>query len=1037
VIKLFAAHPTAANLLMILFLALGIAALPDLEKETFPDFADLEVVVTVPYPGATAAEVEEAICRRIEDAVDGISFIDEVIAEARENLARVTVTMVKGADFQGFMGDVKTEVEAIDDFPDLAETPVISSRGDKQQVVSIAVSGEMPVTELKDYSEDLKDRLQRLDEVSLVRLQGFSERQIRIEVPAERLAGLGLSPASLASRIANQSLNLPAGALETEAGTLVVRLEEERRNPSGFESLVVAAGPSGAEVRLGEIAEITERFETDETKIELSGRRAAMLVIEKTADQDALEVHDAVSDFLAGERKRVPGIELELTRDLTSITRDRLEMLAKNAWQGLLLVFFTLWLFFSIRMAFWVTMGLPVSFLGAFFLFPILGVSVNMITMVGLLLALGLLMDDAIVIAENVATHIKRGENVLQSVAAGVGEVKYGVLSSFLTTVAVFGPITMLDGNIGQILRVMPVVLILVLAVSLVEAFLILPNHLSHSLGHGKQHASRFRVWFDDRLDRFRERVLGRIVDWAVAHHAFTVALTIAVFLISLAMLAGGVLKFQAFPSIDGDVIEARLQMPQGTPLARTERLVDRIEAAIREVGAEMADRQPEGMDLIRNIITQYDTNPTTGERGAHVADISIDLLEAERREGTVDEILSRWREKVGAPTDVVSLIFTEPALGPTGYAIEIRLIGEDLDQLKAASRSLQSWLDSFVGVRDLQDDLHPGKPEVGVRVREGALSQGLSSAELARQLRGAYQGMVAREIQVGDAAYEIEVRLPPTDRDAMSDLQTFHVSLPGGESAPLETVARIVPADRGFGSIIRIDGRRTVTVRGDVDTRSANVNELIAALEREFVPRLAVDFPGIDWSVEGESAEAAETAGSLGRGFLFGLLAIFLILSFQFRGFREPLIVMAAIPASLIGVIWGHLLLGYPLTMPSMMGFVSLMGVVVNNSILLVTFIRNHLADGAAAHEALAGASRDRFRAILLTTLTTVAGLLPLLAEQSLQAQILIPLAISLIFGLLTSTVLVLIVIPCLFMTTGLVHRQADLATQPNQQNQ
>ena len=1033
-IHFFTKHPTAANLLMVLFLALGVMSLTRLEKETFPDFTDLEVVVTVVYPGATATEIEDAICRRIEDVLEGVSFVDEVVAEAQDNLATVTVAMVEDADFQKFMSDVKTEVESIDDFPDLAETPVIRSRGDKEPVVSIAVTGPMLDADLKTYSEDLKDRLQALEEVSLVTLQGFSQRQLRIEVSAEAMIQLGISPASLTRTIASQSLDFPSGELETGEETVVVRLAEERRSPQELENLVIAGSTTGAEVRLGEIAEIRDLFEDEEEKFVINGERAALIQIQKTASEDALTVFAAVEQFIAAERQRVPQMDLFLTQDLTSITVDRLQMLTKNAWQGLLLVFFTLWLFFNFRLSFWVTMGLPVSFFGAFFLMPFLGISINMITMVGLLLALGLLMDDAIVIAENVATHLRRGENAVRSVVAGVNEVKWGVLSSFLTTICVFGPITTLSGNVGQILRVMPLVLILVLTISMVEAFLILPNHLSHSMkGHEKEGGSRFRQWFDTNLQALREKVLGRSVDWAVRHRFFTVGLTGGVFFLSIALLAGGILKFQAFPSIDGDVVEARLQMPQGTPLHRTEAMAEQLVAAIHEVGADLQTRQPQGVDLVSQVTTQFNTNGATGVRGPHLAKVSVDLLSAEERDGSVDEILRRWREKMGKPTDVVSLIFTEPSLGPTGYPVEIRFFGEDLNQLKAASLDLQQWLDSYLGVRDLQDDLHPGRPEVQISMRDGALALGLTASQLAEQIRGGYQGMAAREIQVSDENFEVEVRFAGQDRNSLPDLETFHVRMPNGGLAPLETVAVVEAAPRSFGSVVRVDGRRTVTIRADLDTDVANVNELLAAFQQDYLPAFHQQFPQLNYAIEGESAEAGETSSSLLRGFQLGLLGIFLLLSFQFRSYREPLIVMAAIPLSLVGVIWGHLLLGYPLTMPSMMGFVSLMGVVVNNSILLAIFIDNRLEEGATPFEAVTGASRDRFRAILLTTLTTVAGLLPLLTEQSMQAQVLIPLAISLIFGLLASTFLVLIVIPCLYLMTGMAEaRQARQQASP-----
>lgn len=1026
-IEFFAKHPTIANLLMILMIVLGLGAIPRLEKETFPDFAEMEVVITVAYPGATAGEVEATICERIEDAVDGVTFVDEVISQARENVGVVTVAMVRGANFQKFISDIKTEIEGIDDFPAQAEVPIIRSRGERQPVVSVAIYGAMSPAELKDYSDHLKTKLQALPGISLVTLKGFSQRQLRIEVSTQKLNALGLSSVDVAQAISAQSIDLPAGSLKTDAQTLLVRLSEERRTAKDFESLVVTASSEGAEVRLADIATIHDTFDLEEEKIVFNGKRAGMLLVEKTSNEDALTIYDVVADFVEKEQAAVPQLELRLTKDLTSITRDRLQMLVKNAWQGLLLVFFTLWLFFNARLSFWVTIGLPISFLAAFFVMPFLGMSINMLTMVALLLALGLLMDDAIVIAENVATHLRRGEKAQKAVIDGVLEVRWGVFSSFLTTVAVFGPITLLEGNIGQVLKVMPVVLILVLSFSLIEAFLILPNHLAHSMANLPKKESNFRRWFQRRLVLLREEVLGRAVDWAVEHRWFTVGCAAGVFIISVGLLAGGVLKFQAFPNLEGDVIEARLQMPDGTPLAQTEKIMTHLNQALQDVAASWQERQPQGKTLIKSVTIQYNASLMSGAKGTHTAVMSVDLLPAGQRYGGVEELLTSWRAEAGPIADAVSLIFTEPSLGPSGYPVEIRLFGQDLDQLKLASGELMRWLSRFEGVFDLQDDLHPGKPEIQIQPTPGALTLGLTSLELARQLRAGYQGSIAQEVQHGGDHFEVEIGLPLVNRNDLEDLENIQIVMPGGALAPLQSIATLSQSKRAYGTIMRVDGRRTSTVRAEVNRNQISVNELMGVFESEFVPQLTEEFPQLSYAIEGETAESRITGKSMAKGFQFGLLAIFLLLSFQFRSYKEPLIVMAAVPMSFVGVVWGHLLLGYPLTMPSMMGFVSLMGVVVNDSILLVIFIKNRIREGVDALEAVRRASRDRFRAVLLTSLTTIAGLLPLLAEQSMQAQILIPLAISLIFGLLASTVLVLILIPCLYAMTGVAHGLVD----------
>ncbi|MHC4959889.1 MAG: efflux RND transporter permease subunit, partial [Planctomycetota bacterium] len=677
-------------------------------------------------------------------------------------------------------------------------------------------------------------------------------------------------------------------------------------------------------------------------------------------------------------------------------------------------------IFFNLRFSFWVALGLPVAFLGAFFLFPRIGMSINMITMVGLLMALGLLMDDAIVLAENIAAHRQRGKGPLASVVDGVTEVRNGVLSSFATTVCVFGPLAFVEGSLGKVLRVMPIVLIAVLAVSLIEAFWILPNHLSHTLEHlDPERPGRFRRRFDAIIDFARDRMLGPTVDWAVRWRYLTVGLTVMALLLSIGAVAGGLLKVSAFPDIDGDVIEARVLLPQGTPLAETGKVTRRITEALARVDKEFAPRQPAGQRLVRNVQVAFNRNPDAYESGPHVASVIVDLLPAEERDAPLHAVLRRWREETGAIAGVISLKFKQPSFGPAGQPLEVRLYGSDLGELKAASADLQGWLGGFRGIVDLSDDLRPGKPEVRLTLRPGALGLGVDARMVAGQLRGAFFGTTAREMQVGRESYEVDVRLATADRATLAALDDFRVALPGGELVPLSVVADS-ELGRGFARIARVDGRRTVTISGDVDREFANVEEVLGVFKKEFVPAFRERHPAVEVGLEGEAAESAKTNASILVAFATGLIGVFILLSFQFGSWIEPLIVMITIPLALIGVIWGHVLMGYDLTMPSIFGFVSLAGVVVNDSILLVTFTKTARTQGLTPADASARASRDRFRAVLLTSLTTVAGLTPLLLEKSLQAQFLVPLAASIVFGMITSTLLVLLVIPCFYAILG-----------------
>ena len=1032
-ISFFARHPTAANLLMLVFLSIGLLSIRGLRRETFPDFSPTEVEVRVAYPGATAEEVEEAVCQRIEDALDSVRFVEELRSDARQGLAIVTMEMEPDGDYQAFKDEIDTEVAAIDDLPPEAEDPVITHLHTTDLVLSILVTGPMPLADLKAYCEDFKERLQQQPEVSLVAIQGFSDHQLRIELSDEALRRYGLSAAGVADIVRRQSVNLPAGAIEAREGELTVRFVEERRSPRELEDLVIVAGAGGAEIRLGDIARVWDLFELDEEQVLLGDRRAGLLNVEMTKNQDVIRVADSVKRFIEKEQERYPQLDFEITQDGSTLVSDRLTMLVKNAWQGMLLVFLTMWLFFNLRLSFWVVMSLPVSFLGAFFFMPYLGLTINMMTMVGLLLALGILMDDGIVIAENIATHRAQGKSALAAAVAGVSEVKAGVFSSFITTVCVLGPLALLEGDIGAVLEVVPLVLILVLVVSLVEAFFVLPAHLGHAMHHyDPEEAGRLRRYFDRFIDWTRERLVGRSVDLLLRWRYLWIGTVICLFLVSLGLIAGGVLKFQAFPDLDGDVIEARLVLTPGTPLARTEEVVRRITDGLDRVSERFAPMQPDGQDLVETVYVRFNQNPDAFENGPHVATVTADLLTAERRNARLDDVFRAWREEVGQPPDVMSLAYTEPGFGPQGRSVEIRLRGNDLDELKDAAVEIQQWLSGFVGVFNLADDLRAGKRELRIRLREGAFGLGLDAENMARQLRAAFQGVIADEIQVGPESYEIDVRLRRDDRDSLADFEYFHFTLPGGGRVPLGAVAD-VEIERGWSRIARVNGMRTVTLRGDVDSRLTNTVSLIAEIQSNFLPKLQQQHPSVAVSFEGEPKEGATTRRSILKGMLVGLLGVFILLSFQFRSYIEPLIVMAAIPLALIGVVIGHLLMRIDLSMPSILGFVSLAGIVVNDSILLILFLKMEREQGANVLESAGRASRQRFRAIILTSLTTIAGLLPLLTERSLQAQVLIPLATSIAFGLMASTVLVLLVIPSLYAILadwGLVASVNDEAT-------
>jgi len=883
-------------------------------------------------------------------------------------------------------------------------------------VASVAVTGAAGKTNLKAYAEYLKDLMLRFGGIPKVEITGFSDHQIRVEISDATVRQYGISMSDVAAAIRRQSLDLPSGSIQTVDQDVLIRFADERKTPDDFRDVVVVASTSGGQIRLGDIARITDRFDLDEAKMLFNGRPAAILNITKTEAEDTLEVIDAVNAFLARERQTAPpGIEMVVTNDISSIVRDRLQLLLTNGLQGLLLVLLVLWLFFGFRFAFWVAAGLPVSFLGAVVLMVAVGYTINMLTMVGLLIVIGLLMDDAIVIAENVATKRADGKSPVDAAIEGARQVLPSVFASFATTTCIFGSLAFLKGDIGQILKVVPVVMLFVLVVSLIEAFLILPHHLAHSFGTGDRKPPPVQMAVNRGIDSLRKRVVGPITTAAVKWRYLTAGLAVCALLLSVSMIAGGVLKFAAFPELDGNVMEARILLPQGTPLARTERVVHEVTAALDKVNEALTPEQPGGRRLVEKIATKFNENASANETGPHVATITVDLLDSESRSSRIDDVIERWRKETGDLADVISVKFAESQIGPAGLAFDIRLTGDDLDELKSAALELTTWLGGYRGTSNLADDLRPGKPELRIRLKDGASTLGIDARQIADQLRAAFFGTTVSEIQRGPESYEVDVRIDPGDKDSLSDLDTFAISRADGNLVPLVMVADI-DSGRGFSRINRVNGQRTVTVQGDVDVMQANANEILRDTRANFFPQMAKRYPGVSVSLQGQNKEANTTQRSMLSGFVVGLIGVFLLLSFQFRSYFEPLIVMIIIPFALIGAIFGHILLGLDFTMPSMLGFVALAGVVVNDSILLVNFIKHYHGDTQSVAEAAPRASAARFRAILLTSLTTIVGLLPILSETSLQAQVLIPLVTSLAFGLIATTVLVLFVVPSIY---------------------
>ena len=768
-------------------------------------------------------------------------------------------------------------------------------------------------------------------------------------------------------------------------------------------------------ISLSDIARVDEKYEPSSNAAFLDGVPVILLEVHKPLDADALRSLDDLTNTVKAEQSRgIGSIHLEVVQDVTSIIRDRLTMLVQNGVVGLVLVVLVMSLFFRPAYAAWAAMGLPVAFLGAFAWMSLTGESLNMITVVALLMAIGIVMDDSIVLSDSIAVH-SHGNVTLPSVVQGVVAVAPGVVSSFLTTVSVFLPLSFLAGELGAVLEVLPVVLLAALTASLVEAFFILPHHLKQSLTKSNYSPNKFKVRFEEIFNAFKERGVGRLADWAIDHRLLVVGVAVGLLIITIGALGSGVVKREAMPEIDGDVIEARILLPMGVSLARTEEAVRQVEDALARVNIELKSKQPQQQDLVKRVITRFGRNLSFGESGSHVATVSADLLSAEIRDTTLDELIEIWKREIGVLPGITSLILTEPGIGPQGIAVELRLFHEDLDLLSRASQDLLSEVEKYHGVLNAKQDLNVGKPQLGMQITSDGQALGLTPLAIANQLRGAFLGETLDDIRVGELQYAIEVKFADDSTQDINDLLAFELQLNDGSTVLLPNVVKLYET-REWSSVTQRNGARSVTIQADVDGRIANADAITADIKKNLLPNIQSEYSGITFEIAGQAANSAETVASILRGFLIGIVGVYLILSFQFRSYVEPFIVLLTIPMAFLGVVWGHYLMGYNISMPSLVGAASLSGIVVNNAILLIGVIKERVSDTKSVIDAASEAVRSRFRPIFVSVSTTIMGMAPLLTEPSTQAQTLKPLVISVVFGLLASTVLVMIVVPSLY---------------------
>lgn len=1025
VLAAFARNTVFANIVLVMIFVAGWFATQSMIRETFPEFSLDMVIVSVPYPGADPEEVEEGISRKIEEAIEGVEGIKLYTTESRENQGSANIEVKENYAVNEVLDDVRTKINAISTFPVDAEKPVIYELTLKDPVIMLYLSGDMSERRLKEWSEQLKDEIQQLPPVSQVGIFGTREYEIGIEVSEQRLREYGLSFDQVTDAVRRSNLNLAGGTIRTKGEEIRIRTMGRKYSGPELSSIVVLATPKGDVITLDRVAQIVDGFSEDPIDATINGDPSVMLIVYKTKEEDSLAISKAVQKFVDAKNDILPaGANLKVLYDNTNMLRDRINLLLKNGIIGLSIVFALLWMFLNLRLSFWGGMGIPISIAGALAIVWALGGTINMISLFGFIMVLGVIVDDAIVVGEAIYVHRKSGKPPLQAAVDGVCEVGMPVVAAVVTTIVAFIPLAYVGGIMGKFISILPVVVISCLAVSLVECLILLPAHLSHlpDLNAEEQNMSKLQR----RIDVVH-RITSRGLEWFVKNmyypflrHALnwryvSLCTAIAVLMITVGLVRGGIIKFQVFPSIDGFIMTSQVEFPAGTPPAVTRSALDQVEGALLRLAEKSQTKS--GEPLLEDRLTLVGgTLSDIPSYGPQYGAVQAILLPSERRGIHVDDLMVAWEKEVGRISGVKSLTFEGLSAGPPGAPIEVWLQGNDMDHILAAADDLMARLSKFEGVYQIRSDFPPGKNEMRLTLKPEARALGLTVNDLARQVYAGYYGDEAVRLQRGRDDIRVKVRYTADERSRMSDLERVRIRTPEGHEVPLFSVAE-VSLSPGFSTITRTDGLRRVTVSADVDTNKANANEIFAALIKNFFPALKDNYPDVRVALQGEQKKMRESFSSLYVGFPLAVLGIFIIVATMFRSYAQPFVILFTIPFGIIGSIWGHLLLGYDLSIMSIFGMVALTGVVVNDAIVLIERINENFAEGLPFFEAIRTGGVRRFRAIFLTSLSTVGGLAPMIMETNMQAKFLIPMALSLASGVAFATVLTLVLIPSLLV--------------------
>ncbi|HOR28568.1 MAG TPA: efflux RND transporter permease subunit [Candidatus Sumerlaeota bacterium] len=1019
------ANPVFVNILFWIVIISGGVAAFTMVREVMPEFSVDIIQVTVPYPGAGPEEVEEGIALKLEDAIEGLEGIKNFHTTATEFVGTATIEVLEGYDVQKLKDEITDRVNAITTFPADAERPIITEITTRSPVLFIAIHGQLPERQLKELAEEVKDELMLRDEITQVSVTGAREYEISIELSDEKLRRYGLTFDQVSRIVREASQNWPGGSLRGEAEQLTLRTMARRYTGQEFGDIILLTQPDGASIRLRQVAEIHDSFVEDPIYARFNGEPAVLINVSKTNEEDALKIREQVQEYIDHKLRQLPaGVGMHVWFDSSIFITQRIDMLVGNGISGLIIVFLLLWLFLDLRLAIWCSLGIPVALAGALAIMGLTGQTINMISLFTMIMILGIIVDDAIVISESIYHRRRQGVGPADAAVQGAGEVAWPVFAAVTTTIVAFLPLFFIKGVMGKFIRVLPLVVCSALLVSLLEALMMLPSHLrdlrpfrplDETATGLRRAALRLRHAFGAGLDRLIAGLYVPLMRHVLNWRYVTVAAAIAFLFLCLGVQRAGLVKFELLPDIDTDYLIAQVEFPSGTPLSITRQAVERMEQALASVARELPTASGEPMVEALFSISGASTG-FNAQFGTHIGSLYVELLPTEQRGIFFQQIISRWEQAVGPIPGAVSVRYDTLDTGPGGKPIEVWLMGHDMDHLLAAADRLKARLNQFDGVYQVEDDYRPGKREVRARLKPEARNLGLTEEMLGRQLRQGFYGDEALRVQRGRDELRVWIRYPRDQRRSLGDIESIRIRTPDGREVPLAAVADL-DVEQGYAAINRRNGMRRIAVTAEVDTARANAHEIVDFLESGYLADLMRDFPGLVASIEGQKRETQESLESLFIGFPLALLAIFLILATIFRSYAQPLVILVTIPFGLIGAVIGHMVMGYHLTMLSMFGMVALAGIVVNDAIVLIDNVNERIARGVPVFSALCEAGARRFRAIMLTSVTTSFGLAPLILEKSMQAQFLIPMAISISFGVAFATNLTLILIPCLLL--------------------